>query len=67
MVPSELGDQNSKGWCQWKQPIFSERLKAIHPVVKALGRFLLTGWQAGRPADKNLLVFKTFKIRYQAK
>ena len=33
-------------------------LRAIHPAVKALGYFLLTGWLA----DENLLVFKNFKI-----
>ena len=48
MAPSELGNRNSKGSCRRKQPLFSERLKAIDPAVKALGRFLLTGWQAGR-------------------
>ena len=48
MAPSELGDQNSKVSCRWKYYLFSERLKAIHPVVKALGHFLLTGWQASR-------------------
>ena len=45
MTQSEVGDQNSKGSCRRKQPLFSERLKAIDPAVKALGRFLLTGWQ----------------------
>ena len=45
MVPSELGDWNSKSSCQRKYPLFSESLKVIHPVVKALGRFLLAGWQ----------------------
>ena len=45
MAQSELGDRNSKGLCRWKKPLFSERLKAIDPAVKALGRFLLTGWQ----------------------
>ena len=43
LTPSKLGDQNSKGSCQWKLPLFSERLKAIHPAVKALGCFLLAG------------------------
>ena len=45
MVPSELGDWNSIGSWQRKYSLFSERLQAIHPAVKALGRFLLTGWQ----------------------
>ena len=45
MAPSELGDWNSKSSCQWKYPLFSESLKAMHPAVKALGCFLLAGWQ----------------------
>ena len=45
MVPSELGDWNSKGSCQQKYLLFSESLKAIHPAVKALGCSLLAGWQ----------------------
>ena len=42
---------------------FSERLEAIDPVVKVLGRFLLTGWLAGRQKSTS---FQNFKIRYQA-
>ena len=38
MAPSKLGDQNSKGSCRRKLPLFSERLKAIHSVVKTIGR-----------------------------
>ena len=47
MAPSELGGWNSKGSYQRK---YLERLKAIHPVVKVPGHFLLTGWLV----DKNL-------------
>ena len=57
MVPSELGDRNSKGLCRQKYPLFSERLKAIHPAVKALGCFLLTGWQAGRQNSTSFQIF----------
>ena len=32
-------------------------MKAIHTVVWALGRSLLTGWQAGRLAGENSNVF----------
>ena len=44
MVQSKLGDRNNKGSCQRKQP-FRKIEGYAHPVVKALGRFLLTGWQ----------------------
>ena len=46
MASSELGDQNSKGLSH-RKPLFSERLKAIHPAIKMLGCFLLTGWLVG--------------------
>ena len=53
MVPSELGDWNSKGSCQRKYPLFSESLKVIHPAVKALGCFLLAGWQTTSTRFRN--------------
>ena len=31
-------------------PTFSERFKAIHPVVLGLIQFVLTGWQEVKPA-----------------
>ena len=46
-----------------KYPLFSERLKAIHPPIKVLRR----SFPVDRLADKNLLVFGIFKIRYRAK
>ena len=42
MVPSKLGDWNRKGLWQRKYPLL---LKAIHPAVKVLVCFMLTGWQ----------------------
>ena len=35
--------------------LFSERLKATHPVVEALGQSMLTGCQVDRLSNKNLL------------
>ena len=61
MVPSELGDWNSKGSCQRKYPLFSQSLKAMHPAVKALGHFLLAGW----PADK-VLKFAGYRSKLAA-
>ena len=46
-----------------EKPLFSERLKAIHPVVKALARL----FPVDRLANENLLVFEIFKICYRAK
>ena len=56
MAPSELGVWNSKRFMLNGNYlyVFSERLKAIYPAVKALGRFLLRGWQAGRQKSKFL-------------
>ena len=44
MVPSELGDWNSKG-CTDRNNLY---FQGIHPVVKVLGHFVFTGWLAGR-------------------
>ena len=63
MAPSELGNWNSKGSCRRKYPLFSERLNAIHPVVKVLGHFLLTCY-AGRQKSTS---FRDIKIRYRVK
>ena len=63
MVPSELGDWNSKGSCQRKYPLFSESLKAMHPAVMALGHFLLAGWQT---KFSKILKFASYRSKLAA-
>ena len=50
---SELGDWNSKGSCRRKYPVFSERLKAIHPASKVLRR----SFPVNRLADESQIKF----------
>ena len=62
MVKRENSDRNSKGSCRRSYPILLENLRAIDPVVWALGRLLLAGRLAGWQAGETLVAFDFFKI-----
>ena len=61
MAQSKNSNRNRKGSCRQKYPILSERFKALHPAVLALGQFMLTGWLAVR---RKSIVFEKNKIGY---
>ena len=58
MAQSKNSNRNRKGSCRRKYPILSERFKALHPVLLALGQFVLTGWLW----DENRLFSKKTKL-----